>query len=328
MGVDVSVVIVSWNTRDLLLDCIDSLVAQTRHATLELIVVDNGSHDGSADALADARPTVRLIRNAENRGFARACNQGLSIATGDYLCLVNSDIKALDGVIDRMWAYLQDHPEIGALAPKTVGRDLQLRRNCRDYPTLRNEAAQLLFLTRLFPGVKAFRGRTLHDYDYSTPSDIEVLSGCFLMVPRRVWEEVGGLDERFFIYAEDTDWSKRIKDAGWRVVYYPQAQAIHYGGSSASLEPATFTVELMKANLQYWRKHHGRVKTAIYWLLLLVGSALRVVVWSTRLALSRSEGAGFRQQARANWHAVRWLITSSYRVAVAPQRTIDVRTLR
>jgi GT2 family glycosyltransferase len=328
MGVDVSVVIVNWNTRDLLLDCIESLITQTQHSTLEVIVVDNGSHDGSADALARAFPEVRILRNSENLGFARACNQGLTIATGDYLCLVNSDVKALDGVIDQMRDYLQAHPEIGALAPRTVGRDMQLRRNCRDDPTLRNEASQLLFLNRLFPRVQAFRGRTLQDYDYATPRDIEVLSGCFLMVPRKVWEDVGGLDERFFIYAEDADWSKRIRDAGWRVVCYPQAQAVHYGGSSASVEPVTFTVELMKANLQFWRKHHGRVKTGIYWLLLLVGSALRVVVWSARWALSRSDRPGSLRQAQLNWHGLRWLITSSYRFAGVAQRPIEERTLQ
>lgn len=325
MGVDVSVVIVNWNTRELLLDCVASLLAQTQRSTLEVIVVDNGSHDGSADALAHAFPQARIIRNTENFGFARACNQGLTIAAGDYLCLVNSDVRALDGVIDRMHTYLRDHPDIGALAPKTVGSDLGLRRNCRDYPTLRNEASQMLLLNRLFPRVQAFRGRTLQDYDYATSRDIEVLSGCFLMVPRKVWKDVGGLDERFFIYAEDADWCLRIREAGWRVVYYPDAVAIHYGGSSASVEPCTFTVELMKSNLQFWRKHHGRVKTGIYWLLLLSGSAIRVVAWTARAVVSSSDASTSREQAQVTWHALRWLITSSYRFAMAPQSPIDVR---
>lgn len=307
--VDVSVVIVNWNTRDLLLDCIKSLYSETRSSSLQIIVVDNASEDGSADAVAEAFPDVTLIRNDINVGFSRANNQGLAVAEGRYLCLVNSDVKALDGVIDLMRAYLEAHPDIGALAPRTIGADLRLRRNCRDYPTLRNEASQALYLDRLFPSVRAFRGRTLQDYDYQTPSDIEVLSGCFLMVPRRVWQVVGGLDERFFIYAEDTDWCRRISEAGWRVVYFPPAQAIHYGGSSSGVERIRFDQERIRANLQYWRKHEGAVRTTAYWGLQLVGTALRATGWSLASVARQADGREqARTAARRYWHVTRWVM--------------------
>lgn len=307
--VDVSVVIVNWNTRDLLLDCVTSLYEETRSSSLQIIVVDNASVDGSADAVAMAYPDVALIRNESNLGFSRANNQGLAIATGRYLCLVNSDVKALDGVVDLMREYLDSNLEIGALAPRTVGADLRLRRNCRDYPTLRNEASQALYLDQLFPSISWFRGRTLMDYDYETPSDIEVLSGCFLMVPRRVWEVVGGLDERFFIYAEDTDWSRRIKEAGWRVVYFPQAQAIHYGGSSSAVERVRFDRERLRANLEYWRKHEGTARTAAYWGLQLTGSALRAVAWSAAIvSTSADRRQRARTAARRYWQLMGWML--------------------
>lgn len=318
-SVDVSLVIVNWNTRALLLECVESIFAETLHSTLEVIVVDNGSVDGSPEALAERFPQVRLIRNQDNRGFSRANNQGLAVATGRYLCLVNSDIRALDGVIDRMREYLDRHPDIGALAPKTVGADLKLRRNCREDPTLRNEASQALYLDRLFPSVPLFRGRTLYDYDYETPSDIQVLSGCFLMVPRRVWDTVGGLDERFFIYAEDADWCKRIRQSGLRVVYYPHAQAIHYGGSSASVERARFDRELIRANLQYWRKHHGRMGMAAYWGLQLTGTCLRALAWSAAMVAPQGDRHRPRAQAGRFWHLLRWLATPQ--AAVGSSRT-------
>lgn len=307
--VDVSVVIVNWNTRALLLDCVASLYEETKASSLQIIVVDNASEDGSADAVASTFPDVTVIRNRTNVGFSRANNQGLAVAGGRYLCIVNSDVKALDGVIDLMRDYLEAHPDIGALAPRTVGADLKLRRNCRDYPTLRNEASQALYLDRLFPSVRALRGRTLQDYDYLTPSAIEVASGCFLMVPRRVWQVVGGLDERFFIYAEDTDWCRRISEAGWRVVYFPPAQAIHYGGSSSAVERVRFDRERIRANLQYWRKHEGEVRATAYWGLQLVGTALRATGWSLA---SASRQADRREQARTAarryWHLTGWVI--------------------
>lgn len=316
LAVDISVVIVNWNTRDLLLDCVSSLMEQTRVSTLEIIVVDNASLDNSIEALVERFPAVISIRNQDNLGFSKANNQGLRIARGRYLCLVNSDVKALDGVLDKLRAFMEDHPEVGAVAPRTVGGDLKLRENCREYPTIRNAFCQAVFLDQLFPSVRAFRGRDLRDYDYATTQEIEVLSGCFLMVRRVVIEMVGMLDERFFIYSEDVDWCKRIRAGGWKVVFLPSAEAIHYAGSSSTVERVLFNREMMKANLQYWRKHHGRAATLLFWSIQILGTALRAVGWSV-LILIRLDHRRCRDQAIGYWRMLQWLLRYGLQFAAA-----------
>lgn len=315
-SVDISVVIVNWNTRELLLDCVASLIEQTRASTLEIIVVDNDSRDGSMEALAERFPQVISIRNPDNLGFSKANNQGLRIARGRYLCLVNSDVKALDGVLDKLRAFMEAQPDVGAVAPRTVGGDLKLRKNCREYPSIRNALCQAVFLDQLFPSVGAFRGRDLRDYDYATTREIEVLSGCFLMVRRAVIEKVGMLDERFFIYSEDVDWCKRIRAGGWKVVYLPSAEAIHYGGSSSTVERVLFNREMLKANLQYWRKHHGRAATLLFWALQILGATLRAVGWSVLTLIGLGHGR-CRAQAIEYWRMLQWLITGGFHLAAA-----------
>lgn len=316
LAVDISVVIVNWNTRELLLDCVASLIEQTRASTLEIIVVDNASRDGSMEAFAERFPQVISIRNQDNLGFSKANNQGLRIARGRYLCLVNSDVKALDGVLDKLRAFMEDQPDVGAVAPRTVGGDLKLRKNCREYPTIRNAFCQAIFLDQLFPSVRAFRGRSLRDFDYGTTQEIEVLSGCFIMVRRVVIETVGMLDERFFIYSEDVDWCKRIRAGGWKVVFLPSAEAIHYGGSSSTVERVLFNREMMKANLQYWRKHHGRSATLLFWAIQIFGTALRAVGWSV-LTLFRLGHSRCRDQAIEYWRILKWLLTGGLQLAAA-----------
>jgi GT2 family glycosyltransferase len=314
--VDISVVIVNWNTRELLLDCVESLIEQTRESSLEIIVVDNASRDGSMEALSERFPEVVSIRNLDNLGFSKANNQGLRIARGRFLCLVNSDVKALDGVLDKLRAFLEDQPDVGAVAPRTVGGDLKLRRNCREYPTIRNAFCEAVFLDQLFPSVRVFRGRILRGYDYATTQEIEVLSGCFLMVRREVIEKVGMLDERFFIYSEDVDWCRRIRAGGWKVVFFPGAEAIHYGGSSSTVERVRFNREMVKANLQYWRKHHGRAAALLIWAFQILGAALRAVGWSV-LTLIRFGHSRCRDQAIGYWRVLQWLLTGGLQLAAA-----------
>jgi GT2 family glycosyltransferase len=261
---DVSLIIVNWNTRQYLLDCIQSLLDQTSRTSLEIVVVDNASHDGSPAALRAAHPEVTLIENGANFGFARANNIGFKVAAGRYLCLVNTDVIALDGVIDKMVAYLDSHPDVGVLGPRTVTRELELRQNCRRFPTLANAAGDYLMLRRLLPGVERFEGRTLKASTYTTTHDAEVLSGCFMMVRREAFDEVGPLDEDFFFYGEDTDWCKRFHDAGWRVVYFADAEAIHFGGGSTKAYPVKYYLTMEQADLKYWRKHQSVAARTAY----------------------------------------------------------------
>ena len=306
--IDISVIIVNWNTKALLLDCVASLYQATRESSLEIIVVDNASTDGSIDALRNSFPQVQIIMNEDNLGFAKANNIGIKKAQGRYVCLVNSDVKALEGVLDKMRLYMESHPEIGALAPKTFFGDMQIQKNCREFPTLRNIFCQEFFLNTLFPTVTFFRGRDMDRYDYKAVMEIEVLSGCFLMVRREVIAQVGTLDERFFFYSEDVDWCKRIHDAGWKLVHYPGAEAIHFGYGSSSSAPIRFQIEMLKANWQYWRKHKSMPECVLFWLIKFIGTLGRAAAWFAVSLVVSNKRPMAKVLAAANRKKMAWLI--------------------
>ena len=320
---DISVIIVNWNTKSLLLDCVDSLYRTTRDSSLEIIVVDNASTDGSVDALRKAFPLVRIIVNPANFGFAKANNIGIREAKGRYICLVNSDVKALDGVLDKMHAYMESHPEIGALAPRAYFGDMQIQKTCRKFPTLRNIFCEEFFLNNLFPTVVAFRGREMHWFDYETIMDIEVLSGCFLMVRSEVVRQVGLLDERFFFYSEDVDWCKRIHDTGWKLVYYPEAEAIHYGGGSSANDAARFNIELIRANWQYWKKHKSRAAVALFWLIKFTGTLVREVGWITVVLVKPAMKPQAKASADGYWKILTWLLSPGFKNENTPREQIS-----
>jgi GT2 family glycosyltransferase len=277
-GVDVSVVIVSWNTRALLLDAIDSLKKTTHATSFELIVVDNASADGSVEAVTELHPDVKVIRNPDNYGFARANNIGFAIARGDAFCLVNTDVLARDGAVDTLWQYLREHPRVGAVGPRTFDGDGGVRRNVRRFPDLRNALGDHLWLRRPFPAV--FPGRSLSLASTESPCLVDVLSGCFLMVRREAVEEIGPLDEGFFFYGEDTDWGRRLRDGGWDCVYLPQAEAIHFGGGSTAAYPVTYYLAMEKADLRYWRKHQPATARHAYVAIRLLHNLASIVWWS------------------------------------------------
>ncbi len=303
--VDVSVVIVNWNTRDLLLGVIQSLLETTRRTAMEIIVVDNASHDGSPEAVRERYPSVQIIVNDDNLGFARANNVGFRAARGRAVCLVNTDVVALDGVIDTLYAYLVEHPEVAMVGPRTYNEQGGTRQNCRRFPSLLNAVGDHLWLKRtgLVPG----RSLPPETYDHTHPA--EVLSGCFLMVRREAVDRVGMLDEDFFFYGEDTDWGKRFHDAGWVSVYLPKAEAIHFGGGSTKAYPVKYYLIMEKSDLLYWRKHHPLWERAVYAVVRLLHHAVSTVAWAAIWVLlpRRREQAALK--VRGSVINAVWLLT-------------------
>jgi len=304
-AVDVSVVIVNWNTRDYLVDVVTSLKETTHRATMEIIVVDNASHDGSQQALRERHPDVTLIENPGNFGFARANNIGFAAASGRALCLVNTDVVALDGVIDKLWEYLVANPDVGLVGPRQINGEGKTRLNVRRFPTLANAAGDNLWLKRL----GLLSGRALPPDTYHHTHDAEVLSGAFLMVRREAFDQVGPLDEDFFFYGEDTDWGRRFHDAGWRIVYHPEAEAIHFGGGSTAAYPVRYYLTMEQADLLYWRKHHPAPARAGYVAIKVVYHLASLAGWAV-LWLARPDR---RSQAalklRGNAINTVWLLT-------------------
>lgn len=255
---DISIVILSWNDKQHLDGLLKSLANATKARSMEIIVVDNASTDGSVEMVETGFPSVQLIKNKENLGFPKGNNVGVMASRGKYVYLLNSDIKVLDGCIDALADYLDQNPDVGMLGPKVLNGDLTHQSSCRNFPTLWNNLCSATGLAKAFAGSKLFSGEHMMYFKGDRTLDVDVLVGCFWAARRSALDEFGLLDEGFFIYAEDVDWCKRCWKAGWRVVFYPGAEAIHYrGASTTKKDPVRFAVTQQRSVLRYWKKHHG-----------------------------------------------------------------------
>ena len=225
-----------------------------------MIVVDNGSQDGSPEAVRSQFPSVTLIENGENLGFAKANNFGIRQANGRYYCLINSDVEIREGCLDQLVNFMDSHPDIGMAGPKTFQSNMEVVDSCRIFPSIWTYIVSALYLDNIFPKIRIFNSEHLTYFSHDEIRDVDYLAGCFMMVRREVVDSLGPLDERFFIYQEEVDWCKRIKDSGWRITFFPGAEAVHHHAVSSSKDPVRFSVEQLKSILQYWDKHAGPVK--------------------------------------------------------------------
>ncbi|HEU6449339.1 MAG TPA: glycosyltransferase family 2 protein [Verrucomicrobiae bacterium] len=258
MNIDISIVILSWNDREHLQGLLHSLRHCTRSRRVELIVVDNASTDGSPDMVELEFPAARVVRNHENLGFPRGNNLGIRLSRGKYIFVLNSDIKVLEGCVDALADYLDVNTEVGMLGPKILNADLSLQSSCRKFPTLWNNFCVATGLATTFKRSRIFSGEHMLYFRGDQTRDVDVLVGCFWVVRREALDEFGLLDEGFFIYAEDVDWCKRCWKSGWRVVFFPGAQAIHYrGASTTKKDPVRFALTQQQSVLRYWKKHHS-----------------------------------------------------------------------
>jgi len=281
---DVSVIVVSWNAKENLRDCLNSLMDSTVEYAQEIIAVDNGSRDGSPEMIEKEFPHVKLIKNRNNLGFARANNIGIQASKGRYVCLVNSDVIVLEDCIKNLMSFMDEHPTTGMVGPRILNPDRTLQPSCRHFPTIWNNLCQALTLNHLFPKSRFFSAPFMNYWNHDSVRSIDALSGCFWMVRRKSLNKVGLLDEDFFIYGEDIDWCTRFHQAGWDIVFYPMDKAIHIGGASSNNAPIKFYLEMQKAGLQYWIKHHGRIGEAGYTVVILLHNTLRVIARALQYA--------------------------------------------
>jgi GT2 family glycosyltransferase len=259
-----SIVIVTWNAKKVSLECLESVSKLESSIQTEVIVVDNASTDGTPEAIESGFPQVKLIRNDANLGFAKANNIGIDASKGKYVCLLNSDVVIPIGCFEKMVTYMEHHPDIGVLGPKMISPDGGVGKSVAKFPTVWNSFCCALAFHKVFKQSATFGGYMMEGFPYDRIEDVEVLTGWFWLVPRCALEQVGGLEERFFMYGEDIDWCYRFHKAGWRVVFYPEAEALHYGAASSGQAPTRFYVEMQRANEQYFRIHHGRLSELGY----------------------------------------------------------------
>jgi GT2 family glycosyltransferase len=275
--VDASLIIVSWNTKDMVAQCLDSLKRYAEDSSIEIIVVDNASSDGTAECIRERFPHVRLIRNATNIGFARGNNIGIKLSTGKYVSLINSDVQVPQGCLEKMLEYMEQHPEIGMLGPKMVLPDGSIGPSCMRFPTVWNWFCRALALDSAVKGSRAFGDFLMTGFKYDRIADVDALTGWFWVVRRDALNQVGPLDERFFMYGEDIDWPKRFHQSGWKVVFYPEAEAIHHRAASSSQDPTRFYIEMNRASIQYFQKHHDFVRVVGFWLTTWLHQVIRIV---------------------------------------------------
>jgi len=298
---ELSIVIVSFNTETMTCECLDSIYANAAGLDFEIIVVDNASSDKSVELIEQRFPNVVLIKNKDNRGFAAANNQAFAIARGDHILLLNSDTIILDQALQRSVAYLKAHLEVGAMACRALNTDRTLQLTCSEYPTHFNLFLQTTGLDRL-PWPKALGKYQMRHWRRDTERDVEVISGCYLMIRRTAFDEVGPLDENFFFFGEETDWCYRLRRLGWKLRFAPVGEYIHHGGASAKKLRFKRDLMLTEAMVRLHRKHGGVPAAALAFAILLVFNASRAAVWTMLSPLKSkfAERATHFRQVSAN----------------------------
>lgn len=305
----VSVIIVSWNAREYLRGCLSSIRETAADCVREIIVVDNASADGSPDMVKREFPEVILIEPGENLGFARANNLAMQRASGEFLALINSDVVVKPGCIQELVRFLDEHPESGLIGPRIVGGDGRLQGSCRRLPTVWNNLCRTFAIDRMFPRVPFLSGHEMRHFDHERQIEAEVLSGCFWMARKSAVDQVGGLDERFFFYMEDVDWSRRFHEGGWKVHFVPQASAIHFGGASTANAPLRYMIQYHRANLMYWEKYYGFAGKAVYFVIATLHHGVRLVLRAMARLLGRGSSPSSKHKLMEDVVSLRWLFT-------------------
>ncbi|MEK6274742.1 MAG: glycosyltransferase family 2 protein [Actinomycetota bacterium] len=283
---EVSAIVVTYNAAPWIERSLESL----RGTEAEVIVVDNGSTDGTLELVRERFPEARIVEQ-ENRGFGAGNNAGMRAASGRYFLLLNPDAWLTEGAFENLVAFADEHPEAAVFGPRLLNPDGSLQRSVRGYPTPWRLATEYFFLRKLAPRSKALNALFGAGFDHKSVREADYLFGACLLVRREAVDSIGGFDEEFFLMSEEVDWCYRFHQAGWKVLFYPDAEAYHVVG--ASLDPARFKA-IVRGHLQFLAKHHSASEAE---------RARRVMLWGLRM-----RGLLFRgDRGRAYRDVARWL---------------------
>ncbi|MDB5058700.1 MAG: glycosyl transferase family 2 [Chloroflexi bacterium] len=285
----VTVVIVSFNTRELLRRCLECLESARFTVWFETVVVDNASRDGSPEMVHALFPRVRLIESSRNLGFAAANNLALRQACGQYALLLNSDTEIAPGLLDTMVAWAERHPNAGAVGCKLVNGDGSLQRSCWRFPTPVRAIAEAFGLTQLLHKYSNYR-----EWDYGSERQVDFAIGACLLLRLDALRKVSFFDERYFLYAEEADLSRRLSEHGWQTWYTPACTVVHRGGASAT---ATTSYQFLHAQDQFFQRWYGPAGVLALRLSQLIGPTIRLG-WSRACALRQSSDSN-----RESWRA-------------------------
>lgn len=301
---DLSIIIVNWNTRDLTAKCLRCVESTVKKISYETFVVDNNSTDGSQDMVRRDFPTVKLIANTDNVGFARANNQAMKVAQGRYVLLLNSDAFVKENTLDHMVQFMDEHPDAGMAGCKLLYEDGSLQGSCFTFPTLLTELYIALGLNSLFPKNKVFGKYAMSDWDFNDVRPVDVIMGAFMLVRAELIPQIGMMDESFFMYSEEVDWCYRFAQAGWKVYFCPDVETVHLWGGSSKVVKVETLQRLYKARVQFFRKHYGRLSAFLFKLIIVFYALVRVgpgaLYYLTRNnPASKQKHYAFRQLLRA-----------------------------
>ncbi|GBC93223.1 N-acetylglucosaminyl-diphospho-decaprenol L-rhamnosyltransferase [bacterium HR15] len=299
---DLSIIVVSYNTRALLRECLASLHCE--HISCEVIVVDNASSDGSAEMVQREFPDVRLIANPENRGFGAACNQGLQLAQGRYLLILNADVHAMAGALDRLVEFMEAHPEAVACGGQLRYPDGRIQPSCAGELTLWAVFCEQMGLAKLFPRTRLFGGYWRTWWDFNSTIEVEQVMGACMLLRRLPDGSPPLFDEGYFLYCEDTDLCYRLRQAGGRIFYVHDAVFVHYLGASGEPMRAQMIIYYNWGKERFFRKFHGRWASGVCWLLNRLGALLRWLVGLLLTWLTLGRVARFRRYARTFWQVL------------------------
>jgi len=306
-SLEASIIIVSWNARKYLDECLASIIRHTDQADIEIIVVDNASTDGSQELVQNSYPSVKLIRLDSNLGFAKANNIGIRQSRGKYLFLINSDVKVHNNFIVPMRGIMEKNPDIGLLGPRIIGSDGKLQQSCFGFPTPWNFLCRALALDTSFPQTKLFCGYMMLYWEHDSFRSVDVINGCFWMARRQALREVGLLDEDYFFFAEDIDWCRRFHEKRWKVVFCPDIEILHYGGASTANAPIKYYVEQQKANLIYVEKHHSRFAQILFYGITVIQEAVRLIGYGLTLSFRPADSETIKYKIKRSVSCMKWL---------------------
>lgn len=295
-NVKVSIIIVSWNTRDVLYDCLASIYKEARNFTFEVIIIDNASSDSSTEMVKKEFPQVILIENQENKGFAAANNQGIAKSEGRYILFLNSDTVILDHAIEKSVEFADAHLRAAVVGCRVLNRDRTVQQTCFRFPSALNMLLSSSYLYKLFPKSRFFGRERMTWWNRNDVREVDAVTGCFMLVRLKAIEQVGKMDERFFMYGEETDWCYRFKQAGWKVLFAPVAEIIHLGGQSALNQVGPMLLQLRGSILLFFKKHRSSVEYVLACALTVLFFVLRIPVWAFRSVLPRQGRRDARQR--------------------------------
>jgi len=276
---------------------------------VEIIVVDNGSSDGSVEMVRADFPQVQVIANEHNLGFTRGNNQGLAASRGRYVLFLNPDAEVVGNALATMVRYMEDHPDVGALGPQLRYPNGSVQSSRRRFPTLGMAFFESTLLELWWPDNPWARRYRMADRDDEMEQEVDWVVGACLLVRREVLERIGGFDEGFFMYSEEMDLCRRIREAGWRVMYVPTAQVIHHEGRSSEQVVPARHLHFQSSKVRYFRKHHGRLAAEALRLFLLLTYVYQMIVEALKWLLGHKRSLR-AARVRAYWHVLRsWLRT-------------------